>query len=457
MQILKTNGFNFKYDSPFVFSLYFMKTPAIAFVSLGCPKAGADSEVLLARLKAAGFAFTDDAAAAAFVIINTCGFVNDAIDESLSAIEEALSQNKNVFVTGCLGAKKDLILKKFPQVLGVSGPNKHDEVFRQIADIFGLPQKNQDFNDSRILLTPPHFAYLKIAEGCNQQCSFCIIPQLRGALRSRTFNEIMLEAQNLVQSGVKEIIVVAQDTIAYGVDLKYKTHFWNGRPIKSNITELCKALSSLGVWVRLHYVYPYPAVDSLVELMNDGKILPYLDIPLQHANPRILKAMRRPAAIENMLLRIEKWRKICPDIALRSTFIVGFPGETEREFEDLLDFLELAQLDRVGVFEYSAVSGAPANALPNAVADEIKAMRKLWLLEAQAEISQKKLAQAVGKTERVLVDLVDEEGAIARRAYDAPDVDGVVYINDFFDTAAGEFLDVLITDSDAHDLYAQNL
>ena len=433
------------------------KTPAIAFVSLGCPKAGADAEALLARLKAAGFAFTDDATEAAFVIINTCGFVNEAIDESFSAIEEALAQNENVFVTGCLGSKKDLILQKFPQVLGVSGPNQIAEVLKQIAENFGLPQENQGFEDSRILLTPPHFAYLKIAEGCNQQCSFCIIPQLRGLLHSRAFNEIMLEAESLVRSGVKEIIVVAQDTAAYGVDCRYRTGFWNGRPVKSNITELCKSLATLGVWVRLHYVYPYPSVDELVALMAEGKVLPYLDIPLQHANPRILKAMRRPAFVENMLLRIEEWRKICPEIALRSTFIVGFPGETEREFEDLLDFLEIAELDRVGVFEYSAVDGAPANALPNAVPEEIKATRKLWLLETQAEISQKKLARAVGKTERVLVDSVDEEGAIARRRFDAPDVDGVVYINDFFNTAAGEFLDVVITDSDAHDLYAQNL
>ena len=433
------------------------KTPAIAFVSLGCPKAGADAEALLARLKAAGFDFTDDAAEAAFVIINTCGFVNEAIDESFSAIEEALAQNENVFVTGCLGAKRDLILQKFPHVLGVSGPNQIAEVLKQIAENFGLPQENQGFDDSRILLTPPHFAYLKIAEGCNQACSFCIIPQLRGLLHSRAFNEIMLEAESLVRSGVKEIIVVAQDTAAYGVDCRYRTGFWNGRPVKSNITELCKALATLGVWVRLHYVYPYPSVDALVALMAEGKILPYLDIPLQHANPRILKAMRRPAFVENMLLRIEEWRKICPEIALRSTFIVGFPGETEREFEDLLDFLEIAELDRVGVFEYSAVDGAPANALPNAVPDEIKATRKMWLLETQAEISQKKLARAVGKTERVLVDSVDEEGTIARRRFDAPDVDGVVYVNDFFNTAAGEFLDVVITDSDAHDLYAQNL
>ena len=433
------------------------KTPAIAFVSLGCPKAGADAEALLARLKVAGFDFTDDAAEAAFVIINTCGFVNEAIDESFSAIEEALVQNENVFVTGCLGSKKDLILKKFPQVLGVSGPNQIAEVLKQIAENFGLPQENQGFEDSRILLTPPHFAYLKIAEGCNQACSFCIIPQLRGLLHSRAFNEIMLEAESLVKSGVQEIIVVAQDTAAYGVDCRYRTGFWNGRPCKSNIVELCKSLATLGVWVRLHYVYPYPSVDALVALMAEGKVLPYLDIPLQHANPRILKAMRRPAFVENMLLRIEEWRKICPEIALRSTFIVGFPGETEREFEDLLDFLEIAELDRVGVFEYSAVDGAPANALPNAVPDAIKATRKMWLLETQAEISQKKLASAVGKTERVLVDSVDEEGAIARRRFDAPDVDGVVYINDFFNTAAGEFLDVVITDSDAHDLYAQNL
>ena len=432
--------------------------PAIAFVSLGCPKAGADAEALLTRLKAAGFALTHDFGTAACVIINTCGFVDDAIDESFLAIDEVLSQNNNVFVTGCLGAKKDLILKKFPQVLGISGPNQIDEVLSQIVGVLGSPQKNSgDFEDSRILLTPPHFAYLKIAEGCNQACSFCIIPQLRGSLHSRAFNEIMLEAQMLVKSGVKEIIVVAQDTAAYGVDIRYRTGFWKGRPVKSNIVELCKALASFGVWVRLHYVYPYPSVDSLVELMATGKILPYLDIPLQHANPQILKAMRRPAAVENMLQRIQKWREICPEIALRSTFIVGFPGETDRDFEDLLDFLEIAQLDRVGVFEYSAVDGAPANALPNAVSEEVKAMRKLWLLETQTQISQKKLSREVGKIECVLVDSVDDEGAIARRRLDAPDVDGVVYLNDFFDVCPGDFLDVEITDSDAHDLYAKPL
>lgn len=432
-----------------------MNTVFLAFVSLGCPKAGADAEKMFQFLQAKGYVFTEDFSRASAVLINTCAFVEDAIEESCLAIEEALKENPNVVVTGCLGAKKDFLLKKFPHLLGITAPNQNEAVLKILTTHFPLPTPSEE--KPHLLLTPPHFAYLKIAEGCNQQCSFCVIPQLRGKLCSRPLGEIMQEAESWVENGVKEIIVVAQDTAAYGVDKRYQTGFWGGKPLKSNIVELCKALSTLGVWVRLHYVYPYPMVDSLVELMKEGKILPYLDVPLQHANANILKAMQRPAMAENMLKRIQNWRSICPDIALRSTFIVGFPGETERDFEDLLDFLEEAQLNRAGVFAYSAVEGAPANLLKNPVSESVKMQRKWWFMETQGEISKKLLAQSVDWEGEVLVDAVDEEGFIARRKYDAPDVDGVVYIphsEKNQNVSVGDFVRVRVVDSDTNDLYA---
>lgn len=438
----------------------------IGIISLGCPKASSDTELILTRLQSEGYEICDgnnleNANNAALLIINTCGFVDAAIEESLDAIGEALQQNDKVIVTGCLGAEhhQQIIQKTYPNVLAVTGPHSCAEVMDLVHKF--LPRPHEPFADlihpQGVRLTPEHFAYLKISEGCNHDCSFCIIPKLRGKLVSRSLGEVMNEAELLVKSGVKEILVISQDTSAYGVDLKYRTGFYNGRPMKTRLKELCQALASLGVWVRLHYVYPYPNVDEILPLMAEGKILPYLDVPLQHASPKILKAMKRPAFIENTLQRICDWRKICPDLAIRSTFITGFPGETDADFDLLLQFLDEAKLDRVGCFAYSDVVGAVANNFADKVPEALAMERRDWLLENQAEISAEKLSQKIDSQLQILVDMVDEEGTIGRSKYDAPEVDGVVVLDNFFDAKPGEFINVKIIDSDEHDLYAQKI
>lgn len=438
----------------------------IGIISLGCPKASSDTELILTRLQSEGYEICDgnnleNANNAALLIINTCGFVDAAIEESLDAIGEALQQNDKVIVTGCLGAEhhQQIIQKTYPNVLAVTGPHSCAEVMDLVHKF--LPRPHEPFADlippQGVRLTPEHFAYLKISEGCNHDCSFCIIPKLRGKLVSRSLGEVMNEAELLVKSGVKEILVISQDTSAYGVDLKYRTGFYNGRPMKTRLKELCQALASLGVWVRLHYVYPYPNVDEILPLMAEGKILPYLDVPLQHASPKILKAMKRPAFIENTLQRICDWRKICPDLAIRSTFITGFPGETDADFDLLLQFLDEAKLDRVGCFAYSDVVGAVANNFADKVPEALAMERRDWLLENQAEISAEKLSQKIDSQLQILVDMIDEEGTIGRSKYDAPEVDGVVVLDNFFDAKPGEFINAKIIDSDEHDLYAQKI
>ena len=422
----------------------------MGFVSLGCPKALVDSERILTQLRAEGYVTAPDYAGADLVIVNTCGFIDAAVEESLDAIGEALTENGKVIVTGCLGARKDLIEKKHSSVLAITGPHDTDGVMKAVHA--HLPKPHDPYTDlvppQGIKLTPKHYAYLKISEGCNHRCTFCIIPSMRGDLVSRPIGEVMQEAENLVKAGVKELLVISQDTSAYGVDVKYRTGFWNGKPLKTRMTELCEALGSLGVWVRLHYVYPYPSVDDVIPLMAEGKILPYLDIPFQHASPRILRLMKRPAAAEKVLARIRAWRTACPDLTIRSTFIVGFPGETEAEFEELLAFLEEAQLDRVGCFEYSPVDGAAANALPAPVADDVKAFRKEKFMKAQENISRNRLKAKVGKTLQVLVDAP----GIGRSSADAPEIDGVVK---FKGGRQGEFLNIRIARSDEHDLHGR--
>jgi ribosomal protein S12 methylthiotransferase len=431
--------------------------PKIGFVSLGCAKALVDSEQILTRLRVEGYEISPSYENADLVVVNTCGFIDAAVEESLDAIGEALAENGKVIVTGCLGAKEDVVRAAHPQVLAVTGPHATAEVMAAVHA--HLPQPHDPFLSlvppHGIKLTPKHYAYLKISEGCNHRCSFCIIPSLRGDLVSRPLGEVMQEAENLVKAGVKELLVVSQDTSAYGVDVKYRTGFWQGRPVKTRLLELARLLGDLGVWVRLHYVYPYPAVDDIIPLMTEGRILPYLDVPFQHASPKILKAMKRPASSENNLARIRRWREICPEITLRSTFIVGFPGETEKDFETLLAFLEEAQLDRVGCFAYSPVEGAAANELPGQVPEEVKEDRLARLMEVQEEISAAKLARKVGKRLTVLVDEVDEEGAIARSQADAPSVDGLVYVDDADGLKAGDFAEVEITGSDEHDLWGR--
>ena len=434
--------------------------PQVGFVSLGCPKATVDSERILTQLRAEGYLISPSYQQADLVVVNTCGFIDAAVQESLDAIGEALGENGKVIVTGCLGAKGTVVQDAYPGVLAVTGPHATDEVMAAVHE--HLPQPHDPYSDlipeQGVRLTPRHFAYLKISEGCNHRCTFCIIPSLRGDLVSRPVGEVMNEAEALVKSGVKELLVISQDTSAYGVDVKYRTGFWNGRPLKTRMTELVQALGELGVWVRLHYVYPYPHVDEVIPLMAEGKVLPYLDIPFQHANERILKLMKRPAAAEKTLDRIRSWRRSCPDLTLRSTFIVGFPGETEAEFEELLDFLDEAQLDRVGCFAYSPVDGAVANQLPDAVPEEVKEERRARFMEKQAEISARRLEDKIGKEMTVLIDEIDEDGdAIARSPGDAPEIDGVVFVPDGQDLAVGEFLRVKITDSTDHDLWAQML
>jgi ribosomal protein S12 methylthiotransferase len=433
------------------------KTPNIGFVSLGCPKALVDSEQILTKLRAEGYLISPSYEGADLVVVNTCGFIDSAVEESLEAIGEALAENGKVIVTGCLGVKDDMIRQAHPQVLAITGPHAADEVLRHVHA--HLPQPHDPYTSlvppQGIKLTPQHFAYLKISEGCNHSCTFCIIPSMRGPLVSRPIGDVLQEAKNLAEAGVRELLVISQDTSAFGVDVKYRTGFYGGRPVKTRLKELCDALGELGIWVRLHYVYPYPSVDDLLPLMAEGKILPYLDVPFQHANRRILKAMKRPASAENNLERIKAWRAVCPDITLRSTFIAGFPGETEAEFEELLEFIAEARLDRVGCFAYSPVDGAAANALPGAVPDEERDDRRRRLMELQEDISADLLAAKIGREIDVLVDAVDDEGTIARSSADAPEIDGLVFIDDFFDAEAGDFLRVRVLDADEHDLYAE--
>jgi ribosomal protein S12 methylthiotransferase len=429
----------------------------VGFVSLGCPKALVDSERILTGLRSEGYELVPTYDDADLVVINTCGFIDEAIDESLEAIDEALTENGRVIVTGCLGAKGDIVRQSFPEVLAVTGPHAYEEVMRAVHE--ALPPEHDRFTDlvppQGIKLTPRHYAYLKISEGCNHRCSFCIIPALRGDLASRPVGEVMTEAERLVQAGVRELLVISQDTSAYGVDLRYRTDFWGGRPLRTRMRELVEALGSLGVWVRLHYVYPYPHVDEIVPLMAEGRVLPYLDVPFQHASRRILRAMRRPAVGEDNLARIRAWREICPELTLRSTFIVGFPGEEEEDFEELLAFLEDAELDRVGAFKYSPVDGAAANALADPVPEEVKQDRLERFMTLQSRISAEKLQGKIGTPMQVLVDEVEAESVTARGPGSAPEIDGVVHVTGGPTACAGDLLEVEITDADDHDLWAR--
>ncbi|HEX2198159.1 MAG TPA: 30S ribosomal protein S12 methylthiotransferase RimO [Burkholderiales bacterium] len=424
--------------------------PKIGFVSLGCPKALVDSERILTQLRAEGYATSPSYAGADLVIVNTCGFIDAAVEESLEAIGEALSENGKVVVTGCLGAKEGVVRKAHPSVLAVTGP--HDTAAVMHAVHAHLPKPHDPYVDlvpaQGVKLTPRHYAYLKISEGCNHRCTFCIIPSMRGDLVSRPIGEVMQEAENLVKAGVREVLVISQDTSAYGVDVKYRTGFWGGKPLKSNLFNLVKSLGELGVWVRLHYVYPYPHVDEVIPLMAEGKILPYLDIPFQHASPRILKLMKRPASAEKVLERVRRWREACPELTLRSTFIAGFPGETEAEFSELLDFLKEAQLDRVGCFAYSPVDGAAANALPGPVPAEVKEERRARLMSVQQGISKARLKRNIGK----VIDVIVDQPGVGRSKGDAPEIDGVVR---FKGGKGGEFARVRIDRVDEHDLYGK--
>ena len=433
-----------------------MSNPKVGFVSLGCPKALVDSERILTQLRTDGYEIAPSYEGADVVVVNTCGFIDSARAESLDAIGEALNENGRVIVTGCLGVDENEIRELHPAVLSVTGPQQYEQVVGAVHQYAPFDKSHDPFTDlvppQGIKLTPRHYAYLKISEGCNHNCTFCIIPSMRGKLVSRPVGDVLSEAQRLVDSGVKELLVISQDTSAYGVDLKYKLDFWGGQPVKTRMTELCQALGSLGAWVRLHYVYPYPHVDELIPLMADGLVLPYLDIPLQHGSPRILKLMKRPAAAENALKRIRKWREICPDITLRSTFIVGFPGETDDDFRQLLDFIEEAQLDRVGCFQYSPVAGARANDLPDHVPPEVMDEREQAFMELQADISYRRFQAKIGSTQEVLVDAVGDEGAIARSHADAPEIDGQVYISDGQQLKAGDLVNVTIDAADQYDL-----
>ncbi len=440
--------------------------PKIGFVSLGCPKALVDSERIITELSRDGYQVASDYEGADLVVVNTCGFIESAVQESLDAIGEAISKNGKVIVTGCLGKEADKIRAMHPAVLSVTGAHAYDEVITAVSQHVPKPKRDIDsnydpkidlINEAGIKLTPSHYAYLKISEGCNHRCTFCIIPSLRGDLVSRPIDSVMNEAMALKNAGVKELLIISQDTSAYGLDLKYKTSFWNGMPLKSKFYDLCQALNDLGIWVRLHYVYPYPHVDKVVELMGEKKLLPYLDIPFQHASHSVLKAMKRPAHSENTLARIKAWREICPDIVIRSTFVVGFPGETEEDFQCLLDWLVEARLDRVGAFTYSEVEGAVANDLPNHVPEDIKQERYERLMTLQQEISAQKLQEKVGKTLMVLVDEIDEEEGIAicRSYADAPEIDGHVYVDDITaQVKVGQFLTVTIDDASEYDLFA---
>jgi ribosomal protein S12 methylthiotransferase len=429
----------------------------IGFVSLGCPKALVDSERILTQLKVEGYEIVPSYGAADAVVVNTCGFIDAAVQESLDAIGEALHENGKVIVTGCLGKRSELIREAYPDVLAITGPQDYASVMSAVHS--ALPPKRHPLldiiPDTGIKLTPKHYAYLKISEGCNHRCSFCIIPSMRGDLVSRPVDEVLVEAERLVKGGVKELLVISQDTSAYGVDVKYAERMWRDKSYRTRMRELCEGLSELGVWTRLHYVYPYPHVDEIMPLMAEGKILPYLDIPFQHASPRILKLMKRPGNIEKTLERIQNWRKQVPDITLRSTFIVGFPGETDEEFEELLDFLREAELDRVGAFAYSPVDGAKANELPHPVSEELKEDRLEQFMAVQAEISAAKLQRKIGRTITVLVDEANADGAMARSSADAPEIDGLVRIADGQKLKPGQFVDVTVEAADEHDLHAR--
>jgi ribosomal protein S12 methylthiotransferase len=434
-----------------------MTAPNIGFISLGCPKALVDSERILTKLRSEGYTISSTYKDADLVVVNTCGFIDAAVEESLDSIGEAIAQNGRVIVTGCLGARESEIRARHPEVLKVTGAHALEEVVASVHEY--LPPPHDPFISlvppQGIKLTPRHYAYLKISEGCNHRCTFCIIPSMRGDLVSRPVDEVLREAERLALAGVKELLIVSQDTSAYGLDLKYQAFDWKGRQVQSRFNEMAEALGELGIWIRMHYVYPYPHVDEVIPLMAEGKILPYLDIPFQHANSRILKLMKRPAASQNNLERIKAWREICPDITLRSTFIVGFPGETEEEFEELLQFLTDAQLDRVGCFAYSPVKGASANDLPNAVPEAVKEERLARFMGHQAEISAARLQQRIGRIETVLVDEVVEEGAVARSKADAPEIDGQVYIDGATHLKVGDLVQVELEEADDYDLWGR--
>jgi ribosomal protein S12 methylthiotransferase len=433
------------------------RAPRVGLVSLGCPKALVDSERIVTKLRAEGYELSPDYAGADVVLVNTCGFLDSAKQESLEAIGEAMAENGRVIVTGCLGVEEGRIRAEHPGVLAVTGPHQYEQVVAAVHD--AVPPAHDAFLDlvppEGLHLTPRHYAYLKISEGCNNRCSFCIIPHLRGDLASRPANHVMAEAERLVRAGVKELLVISQDTSAYGLDIRYATSPWKGRPLAARFLDLCRELGSLGAWVRLHYVYPYPHVDAVLPLMAEGKILPYLDIPFQHASPGVLKAMRRPAHQEKTLERLRCWREICPDLAVRSTFIVGFPGETEEDFSLLLDWIKEARLARAGCFKYEAVEGAAANALPGAVPEEVKAERWHRFMAAQQEVSRRVTAARVGRTTEMIVDEVDAEGAIGRSQWDAPEIDGTVFLNGATSLKPGAIVPARVTHADDYDVWAE--
>ncbi len=434
--------------------------PKIGFVSLGCPKNLVDSERILTELRTEGYDVVPSYDDADMVIVNTCGFIDSAVQESLEAIGEALNENGKVIVTGCLGAKEDQIREVHQKVLEITGPHSYEQVLEHVHHYVTIPNHNPFLRlvtEQGVKLTPRHYAYLKISEGCNHRCTFCIIPSMRGDLVSRPIGEVLSEAKRLVDAGVKEILVISQDTSAYGVDVKHRTGFHNGEPVKTSMVSLCEQLSKLGIWTRLHYVYPYPHVDDVIPLMAEGKILPYLDIPLQHASPRILKLMKRPGSVDRQLARIKQWREICPELTLRSTFIVGFPGETEEDFQMLLDFLKEARLDRVGCFKYSPVEGADANALHDQVPEEVKEERWNRFMQLQQQISAERLQEKVGREILVIIDEVDEEGAIGRSMADAPEIDGAVYLNGETNVKPGDILRVKVEHADEYDLWGSRV
>ncbi|AZI88299.1 ribosomal protein S12 methylthiotransferase RimO [Enterobacter cloacae S611] len=430
--------------------------PKIGFVSLGCPKNLVDSERILTELRTEGYDVVPSYDDADMVIVNTCGFIDSAVQESLEAIGEALNENGKVIVTGCLGAKEDQIREVHPKVLEITGPHSYEQVLAHVHHYVPKPQHNPFLSlvpEQGVKLTPRHYAYLKISEGCNHRCTFCIIPSMRGDLVSRPIGDVLSEAKRLVDAGVKELLVISQDTSAYGVDVKHRMGFHNGEPVKTSMVGLCEQLAKLGVWTRLHYVYPYPHVDDVIPLMAEGKILPYLDIPLQHASPRILKLMKRPGAVDRQLARIKRWREICPELTLRSTFIVGFPGETEEDFQMLLDFLTEARLDRVGCFKYSPVEGATANELADQVPEEVKEERWNRFMQLQQRISAERLQEKIGREILVMIDEVDEEGAIGRSMADAPEIDGAVYLNGDTNVKPGDIVRVKVENADEYDLW----
>ena len=433
----------------------------VGFISLGCPKALVDSERILTELRRDGYDIVPTYQEADVVVVNTCGFIDSAKKESLDTIGEALNENGKVIVTGCMGANAEDITEVHPNVLAVSGPHAYEQVVGAVHEHIPPVRNHNPYVDlmppQGIKLTPRHYAYLKISEGCNHRCTFCIIPSMRGDLVSRPVNDVMAEAEALAKAGVKELLVISQDTSAYGVDKKYKTEFHNGQPIKTKMLDLCQALGKLGIWVRLHYVYPYPHVDDVIPLMAEGKILPYLDIPFQHGSPKTLRAMKRPGAIDNTLARIHKWREICPQLTIRSTFIVGFPGETDDDFKQLLDFIQEAQLDRVGAFIYSPVEGAKANTLDNPVPEAIKEARLAEFMAVQAKISAERLQKKIGTTQQVIIDEIDQEGAIGRSQADAPEIDGMVYLNGETQHQAGDIVSIKITHADEHDLWGESI